>query len=848
MADKVFLRQYWSRYLGELRPRNDIYVDIFEPTPSPTPAVTQTMTPSITPSNTPVVTQTTTPSVTPSVTQTNTPSVTPSITSTNTTTPNPTTTQTQTPSITPSQTPSCFIQATGGTITNITEGGIPYRVHTFTSNGDFTISSLGSFNTIEYLILGGGGAGGSHSGCSITTTSGSGGGGAGGLITGTTAASISTFSIVIGSGGTSSVNARGGNGGNSTVFNLTAIGGGGGGTRVVSNGLNGGCGGGAGLQGAGGAGSQPGGFGTNGGNGATGASRPAGGGGGTSTSGATGDSTGNGGDGRLSSINGTPTYYGGGGGGGRDNGGSAGTGGLGGGGNGGTGTTQNGVSGLSNTGGGGGGTGGGSTTTGALGGNGGSGIVIIRYRTDCIDPTPTNTPSVTQTNTPSNTPICNNFVLGFQPYNTPSGGNAIAYSTNGINISGSSPNANSFLTFSNPAGITSIATNGSRWVAVGSNGRLTPNAISLGLYSNNGIQWFLSDLATVRTNANAAMEDVIWDGTRFLAIAGSTNPLTQSTDGITWTAITGSNLSFTITFPSIREAFIYYDGTSHWAGGSPNFYKSNGGNVYTAQTITGINRFYDMLYTQSKWILAGSLVSGGTTGKIFVSNDSVNWTGQTIPACTDVYTLVTNGNIIVAGGEGTTDLMYSYDGIGWTAATYAGVFTTRVYDLAWNGSVFMGVGGDAGQIGYSYDGINWSASTSTLVNYIGQAVASIPDPYVFPAIAGNCPTATPTPSVTQTNTPSITPTNTQTQTQTPSPTPTSGVTGCLCYRLLNETGSPINYQYDDCVLGATSGTLSGGASTQVCAVDLPVIDPGGTITPCTSVTNCDETADCTGCS
>ncbi len=575
MADKVFLRQYWSRYLGELRPRNDIYVDIFEPTPSPTPAVTQTMTPSITPSNTPSVTQTTTPSVTPSVTQTNTPSVTPSvtqtntpsITSTNTTTPNPTTTQTQTPSVTPTLTP-----------------------------------------------------------------------------------------------------------------------------------------------------------------------------------------------------------------------------------------------------------------------------------------------------TPSNTPICNNFVLGFQPYNTASGGNALAYSTNGINISGSSPNANSFLTFSNPAGITSIATNGSRWVAVGSNGRLTPNAISLGLYSNNGIQWFLSDLATVRTNANAAMEDVIWDGTRFLAIAGSTNPLTQSTDGITWTAITGSNISLSPSFPAIREAFIYYDGTSHWAGGSSNFYKSNGGNVYTAQTITGINRFYDMLYTQSKWILAGSLVSGGTTGKIFVSNDSVNWTGQTIPACTDVYTLVTNGNIIVAGGEGTTDLMYSYDGIGWTAATYAGVFTTRVYDLAWNGSVFMGVGGDAGQIGYSYDGINWSASTSTLVNFIGQAVASIPDPYVFPAIAGNCPTvtptntststpqvspsSTPTPSVTQTNTPSITPT----QTQTPSPTPTSGVTGCLCYRLLNETGSPINYQYDDCVLGATSGTLSGGASTQVCAVDLPVIDPGGTITPCTSVTNCDETADCTGCS
>ena len=119
-------------------------------------------------------------------------------------------------------------------------------------------------------------------------------------------------------------------------------------------------------------------------------------------------------------------------------------------------------------------------------------------------------------------------------------------------------------------------------------------------------------------------------------------------------------------------------------------------------------------------------------------------------------------------------------------------------------------------------------------------------------------TSTPTPSVTQTNTPSVSPTNTNTPTQTntptntptqtPSPTPTSGVTGCLCYSLLNETGSQIGYQWDDCVLGASTGTLNGGQSVQVCAVDLPLIDPGGTITPCSSVTNCSESSDCSGCS
>lgn len=105
-------------------------------------------------------------------------------------------------------------------------------------------------------------------------------------------------------------------------------------------------------------------------------------------------------------------------------------------------------------------------------------------------------------------------------------------------------------------------------------------------------------------------------------------------------------------------------------------------------------------------------------------------------------------------------------------------------------------------------------------------------------------TSTPTITPTMTTTPTITPTNTN----TPSPTPTSGATGCLCYTILNETGSPINYQWDDCVLGASTASLGGGANVQVCAVDLPLVDPGGTITPCTSVTNCNESSDCTGCS
>ena len=61
------------------------------------------------------------------------------------------------------------MSATGGTITY--SGG--YTIHTFTSNGDFTVTSDG---VCDYLVIGGGGGGGN----SAVGYGGAGGGGAGG--------------------------------------------------------------------------------------------------------------------------------------------------------------------------------------------------------------------------------------------------------------------------------------------------------------------------------------------------------------------------------------------------------------------------------------------------------------------------------------------------------------------------------------------------------------------------------------------------------------------------------------------------------------------------------------------
>jgi len=167
---RVFLKTWWSPYLGEWRPFHDNYISAYNPgctfsgsavftlvppTPSVTPTLTMTPTPSVTttPSNTPSVTPTETPQITPSVTPTNTITSTPTITPTTTTTltatpevtPTTTNTNTPTPSVTTTSTmtPTVTLTASPTTTPNITPS--PTNTITPTSTQPtFDPSSLGN--------------------------------------------------------------------------------------------------------------------------------------------------------------------------------------------------------------------------------------------------------------------------------------------------------------------------------------------------------------------------------------------------------------------------------------------------------------------------------------------------------------------------------------------------------------------------------------------------------------------------------------------------------------------------------------------------------------------------------
>ena len=169
------------------------------------------------------------------------------------------------------------MSATGGVVSDYSEGGAVYRTHVFRSSGIFSVSSLGegspTSDAVEYLVVAGGGGGGSTG----PSLAGGGGGGAGGLRTNLSGhplkaapfpVSPGPYTVTVGAGGAglSPQLASGGsaasNGGNSEFYptpqsypsaaRVRSVGGGGGGggapgsTPMTSAG-SGGSGGGAGL-------------------------------------------------------------------------------------------------------------------------------------------------------------------------------------------------------------------------------------------------------------------------------------------------------------------------------------------------------------------------------------------------------------------------------------------------------------------------------------------------------------------------------------------------------------------------------------------------------------------------
>jgi len=165
-------------------------------------------------------------------------------------------TRTGTDAVTPAPIPPILqgLTATGGVISDYTDGPAVYRAHIFTSSGTFDVSAIGDYPAdVEYLVVAGGGGGGYE-----------GGGGAGGFRTNQSGHPLSpgnpsftvtttSYPVQIGAGAASQFSpALGGNGTDSSFGPITSKGGGGAGKYNTISGSDGGSGGGGFSSGGGG--------------------------------------------------------------------------------------------------------------------------------------------------------------------------------------------------------------------------------------------------------------------------------------------------------------------------------------------------------------------------------------------------------------------------------------------------------------------------------------------------------------------------------------------------------------------------------------------------------------------
>ena len=251
----------------------------------------------------------------------------------------------------------------------------------------------------------------------------------------------------------------------------------------------------------------------------------------------------------------------------------------------------------------------------------------------------------------------------------------IAYSSDGFTWTSSASGSALFTTQ-----VAAIATNGTKWVAVGAG----TNQLA---YSSNGQSW------TASTSGNALITTTCYavatNGTTWVAGGWGTNILAYSSDGETWTASTSGNALF--------------------SGGICHMVAWNG----TVWVAGAQDAAYAVIYSTDGINWTGSLSSVTTLHKCFCAASTCVLPSATPAAVAFAQTSMGPSNIIVAGGSGTNQLAYSYDGLRWTVSTSGNsMFGSACNSVAWNGSMWVAGGSGTNQLAYSYDGITWIVSSS----------------------------------------------------------------------------------------------------------------------------------------
>jgi len=245
-----------------------------------------------------------------------------------------------------------------------------------------------------------------------------------------------------------------------------------------------------------------------------------------------------------------------------------------------------------------------------------------------------------------------------------------------------------------------ISWNGSLWVVSG----VTSSNTFL-LYSSNGVNWALSS----NTLGGGPVE---WNGSYFICGGPSSGTISKSSDGVNWTsqsigaygniqgfAWNGNVWILTTDSTSTVCILMSYDGST-WS-------EVGGIRGYACKGVV--------------WNGLSFVINTNTTA-ILYSYDGINWTSVSIGAQNGNNLLWTNPNVgkmniqqpTIVGGSGTYhSMVYSIDGIFYKGLGN-GIFGTACYDVTWNGDIWVAGGQGTNTLAYSYDGLKWTGLGSSV--------------------------------------------------------------------------------------------------------------------------------------
>jgi hypothetical protein len=309
--------------------------------------------------------------------------------------------------------------------------------------------------------------------------------------------------------------------------------------------------------------------------------------------------------------------------------------------------------------------------------------------------------------------------------------NTIAYSSDGINWNASNNSTNIF-----PIYAKDIAWNGSIWVAVGNS--LGNGTYSMA-YSTDGINWTGSNNST--TIFSNYVNGIAWNGKIWVAVGSGANSIAYSTDGINWTGSNNSTTIFSnggsgitwngeiwVAVGNGTNSIAYSTDGINWTG------YNNTTNIFTYASIIDSAVLVPNTATSPKPIivaLSNATLAGSST--IYYSNDGMNWSpAYGVNSSNNSNTIFSswgagvawNGSMFVAVGSGTNTIAYSINGQYWYPSNNSMNIFSYGQAVAWNGSLWVAVGTGTNTIAYSPDGINWTGSNnSTTIFSSGIGIA-----------------------------------------------------------------------------------------------------------------------------